>query len=109
MDLGMIELQAAARQQELLHEVRMGRRAPAVAPEGTLLPAPRALATLVGIIALAVALAFGSGLAAANAQIAVAGGGGNAIGYAPKRPDCVDNDGGAGHMWPGVQPRGLAA
>ena len=83
MDLGMIELQAAARQQELLHEVRMDRRARAVAPEGTGLPAPRAIATLVGIVVLAVALAFGGGLAEANADTAVAGGGGDAIGYVP--------------------------
>ncbi len=82
MDLGMIELQAAARQHELLHEVRMGRRVPAVAPEGTGLPTPRAIATLVGIIALVVALAFGNGLAQANAATAAAGGG-HAIGYVP--------------------------
>ncbi len=82
MDLGMIELQAAARQHELLHQARMDHRAPAVAPEGTGLPTPRAIATLVGIIALVVALAFGSGLAEANAEGAVAGGG-SAIGYVP--------------------------
>ena len=82
MDLGMIELQAAARQHELLHQARMDRRAPAVAPEGAGLPTPRAIATLVGIIALVVALAFGSGLAEANAEGAVAGGG-SAIGYVP--------------------------
>lgn len=83
MDLGMIELQAAARQQELLHEARMDRRVRAVAPEGTGLPTPRAIATLVSIIALVVALAFGSGLAEANAEAAVAGGGSDAVGYVP--------------------------
>ncbi len=83
MDLGMFELQAVARQHELLHEVRMGRRAPAVAPEGTGLPTPRAIATLVGIIALVVALAFGGGLAEANVVTAAVGGGGDAISYVP--------------------------
>ena len=83
MDLGMIELQAAARQHELLHQAQMDRRAPAVAPEGTGLPTPRAIATLVGIVVLVVALTFGSGLAEANADGAVAGGGGSVIGYVP--------------------------
>jgi hypothetical protein len=83
MDLGMIELQARLRQQELLHEVALDRRTRAVAPEGTGLPTPRAIATLVSIVVLVVALAFGSGLAEANADTAVAGGGGNAIGYVP--------------------------
>ena len=82
MDLGMIELQARLRQQELLHEVALDRRARAAAPEGPGLPTPRAIATLVSIVVLVVALTFGTGLAEANADTAVAGGG-NAIGYVP--------------------------
>ena len=80
-DLGMSELEAA-RRQELLHEARMDCRARAVPPAGTGLPAPRAIATPVSIIALAVALVFGGGLAEANTVTAVARGG-DAIGYVP--------------------------
>ena len=83
MDLGMIELRAAARQQELLHEAELGRRTAGVAAEGTGVPTPRALATLIGIVLLVVALAFGSGLAEATADGGAAGGGGTAIGYVP--------------------------